>query len=305
VKRKAGDVLGDYVLAVRVGAGPASELWKAVHRDDPRRASAVRFFADGRGVPPLRVKADVLRALDHPNITRVEEVDMAAREPYLRREWVEGASLAGRALRPSEARDVAAQALRALIFAHGRGVVHGRLGPADILVGADGRVRLSDFGLDGSASDPKEDLRALGEALAAAGDPFAARLAAGEFDAAERALKALEALPAPAVGRPKMPSWIAGPILIVGVFLVAYVALGMTFVGLQPSLRLIVGAAGAGLCAAAWRHVHRPLEAAVFWGALLWGYSARTWLPFMAGAGGIALLSGVLWLRRPAATPKA
>src|SRR5687767_5906711 len=126
--RKPGDVLGDYILRERAGGGPASELWRAVHRDDPSRSAAVRFFIGGRGVPPLRVKADVLRGLDHPNIARVEEVDMAADAPYLRREWVDG--------QPAGAlgRDVAVQVLRALAFAHERGVVHGRLGPADLLL---------------------------------------------------------------------------------------------------------------------------------------------------------------------------
>lgn len=283
--RKAGDVLGDYVLRERAGGGPASELWKAVHRDDPARAAAVRFFLGGRDVPPLRVKADSLRGLDHPNIARVEEVDMAAPEPHLRREWVEGPALDRDLPRPA-----AEQVLRALAFAHARGVVHGRLVAADILLGADGRVKVSDFGLAGSSADPKADLRALGELLSPK-DDWGARLRAGEFATADAALSAL-----PAGAPPRMPSWIAGPILIVGAFLIAYVGLGVTFVGLQPSLRMIAGAAGAGLCAVAWRYVQGPLPAAVFWGALFWALGARNLGPSAwGGAGVVALGAAALW----------
>ncbi len=303
MQRKAGDVLGDYVLSERVGGGPASELWKAVHRDDPGRTAAVRFFVGGRGIPPLRLKAEVLRALDHPNIARVDEVDMSAPEPYLRREWVDGGSVAERGLSAAAWRGVALQVLRALAFAHGRGVTHGRLGASNVLLGSDGRVRVSEFGLEGTSTEPKEDLRALGEILRAAGvDPagFTFRLAAGEFSTAAEALAALEGLPAALPAR--MPSWVAGPLLIVGVFLIAYVGVGVTFAGLQPSLRLIAAAAGAGLCAVAWRYVKRPLAAALFWGALLWGFGARVQgIGMLAGAWAVALVSGLLWWKgRPA-----
>jgi hypothetical protein len=303
MSRKPGDVLGDFILRERAGGGPASELWKAVHQDDPARLAAVRFFVEGRGVPPLRVKADVLRALDHPNIARVDEVDMTADAPYLRREWVDHRAGA-------EIRDCAIQVLRALAFAHARGVVHGRLTPADILVGADGRVKVTDFGLEGTSTDPKEDLRALGEVLRKS-DPadkawaeFTARLASGGFASAAEALAAAEALPAPP--RAGLPSWIAGPLMIVGVFMIAYVGIGVTFAGLQPSLRLIAAAAGAGLCAVAWRYVERPRRAAVFWGALLWGFGARVQgLSVLAGAWGVAAVAGGLWLKGGRVTPKA
>lgn len=293
--RKPGDVLGDYILRERAGGGPASELWRAVHRDDPARSAAVRFFIGGRGVPPLRVKADVLRGLDHPNIARVEEVDMAAAEPYLRREWVEG-----QPLERDLPRRAAEQVLRALAFAHARGVVHGRLVAADILLGADGKVKVSDFGFSGSSADPKADLRALGELLPSQ-DAWGARLREGGFDSADAAIEALPASEAPR----GMPSWLGGPLLIVGVFFIAYVALGVTLL-LQPSLRLIAAAAGAGLCAVAWRYVERPLLAAVFWGALLWGFGARVQgLAILAGAWGVAAAAGGLWLKAGRSAPRA
>lgn len=293
---KAGDVLGAYVLRERVGGGPASELWKAAHRDDPARFAAVRFFTQGRGLPPLRVKVDVLRALDHPNIARVEAVDMASDPPYLLREWVEHKGVV-------ELGECAVQVLRALAAAHSRGVTHGRLTPSDILVGADGRIKVTDFGLEGTSADPKEDLLAFGEFLRKTPsttrpgwEAFTARLASDGFASAAEALAAVEALPPkPARG---MPSWIAGPVLIVGAFLIAYVGAGMTFVGLQPSLRLLAGGAGVALCAVAWRHVARPLPAALFWAALFWAYGARAWPRAALAAGVLALLAGAAWVRR-------
>ncbi|HEX7898481.1 MAG TPA: protein kinase [Planctomycetota bacterium] len=285
--RKPGDVLGSYILEERVGGGPASEIWRASLRDGRAPAAAVRFFLRGRDVPPLRVGADVLRSLTHENIARVVEVDVTAADPYLLREWVPGRSLEGRALSHGEA----GQVLRALSFAHARGVVHGRLAPSNVFAGT-GVVKVADFGLAGSEDTPAADLRALG-GLLPAGDPWGARLRAGEFPTAEAALAALPVAP-PA----RMPSWIAGPLMIVGVFFIAYVAVGVTMAtGLQPSLRLIAAAAGVGLCALAWRYVERPLLAAVFWGALLWGFGARVLSPWiLAGAWATALAAGGLWI---------
>lgn len=293
MERKGGDVLGDWILREVAGPGPASELWRAVHRDDPTRAAAIRFF-----VAPVRVKAELLRSLEHPNIARVQEVDAAAAEPFLRREWVEGAPLYPRALSSREAAEVAGRVLQALAHAHAKGISHGRLTSMNVLLGAGGRVTVTDFALSGGPADPAGDLRALAELLAEsglAGSPWLQRLQAGGFASADEARAALPA-------RAPLPSWIAGPVLIVGVFFIAYVAVGVTFAGLQGSLRLLAAAAGVGLCAAVWKHLERPLAAAVFWGALFWGYGARLQSGYaVAGAAVVALAAGAAWRagRRP------
>ncbi|HYE97346.1 MAG TPA: serine/threonine-protein kinase [Planctomycetota bacterium] len=141
--------VGDYVLAAPAGRGPGSEVWKAAHRADPARVAAIKLF--GPGGPALLAKPADLEALDHPNIVRVEGVRRGAEPPHVLREWVEGESLEARigrkgALSGASAKDLAAQTLRALQYAHGRGVPHGNLKESDLLLADDGRVRVVDFG---------------------------------------------------------------------------------------------------------------------------------------------------------------
>lgn len=160
--------VGDYVLAAPAGRGPRSEVWKAAHRADPARVAAIKLFeADG---PPLLSKPAALEALDHPNIVRVEGVRRGAEPPHVLREWVEGESLEARldrkgALPAAGLKDVADQVLRALQYAHGRGVAHGNLKESDVLLAADGRVRVVDFGFAPSPAaveDARERLQGRG-----------------------------------------------------------------------------------------------------------------------------------------------
>jgi hypothetical protein len=90
-------------------------------------------------------------------------------------------------------------------------------------------------------------------------------------------------------------AWIAGPFFIVGVFFVAYVAAGLP--GLQPSLRILAGAAGLALAAAAGRGIAHPWPSAFFWGGAFWAYAGRLYHP-LAIAGGVvvALVGGALYL---------
>lgn len=271
---KAGDVLGGRVLRERIGGGPESELWRA------DGDVALRFFLGGR--PATAV--DVLLSLDHPNLARAFEIETEGAHPRLAREWAPGTSAEGRPL----TRDEAEQVLLALAYLHGRGVAHGRLTASNV-VGREGRVKVTDAGLvEGEAA---ADLRALG-ALLPPGDSWGERLRSGAFASADEALRGR-----PAEERRRMPSWFAGPVLIVGVFLIAYVAAGMTFAGLQAPLRLLAGAAGAALAAVAWRNVEGPLAAALFWGALFWAYGARATPRFALIAGALALAAAVAWLR--------
>ncbi len=94
-------------------------------------------------------EARTLARLEHPGIVAVHDFGTtAAGDAYLVMQLVPGGSLAGRLPLPvPEAIDVARQVCEALAYAHGRGVVHRDIKPENVLIGDDGRARLSDFGI--------------------------------------------------------------------------------------------------------------------------------------------------------------
>jgi serine/threonine-protein kinase len=99
-----------------------------------------------------RREADLLQSLSHPNIVAVRGWILDGEQAGLITEFVEGGSLERLleergALSVEQALTIVSQAARALAYAHGRGVVHRDVKPANLLLSADGTVKVSDFGL--------------------------------------------------------------------------------------------------------------------------------------------------------------
>jgi len=154
-------VAGRYELRERLGSGAGGEVWSA---DDPRigRRVAVKFLrAPDQLNPELRaewenrffLEARVAGRLSHPGIVSVYDVGTASDgRPFIVMEVVEGHNLD--ALRRAEPPPTLEQIVRwtievaeALDVAHRSGIVHRDIKPANILIGADGRARITDFGI--------------------------------------------------------------------------------------------------------------------------------------------------------------
>jgi serine/threonine-protein kinase len=134
--------------------------------------------ADAAFLERLEHQAQRAAGLTHPNIAAVHGAGGDSRSRFVVTELVAGSSLddmvAHRGpLPPLGAARVAAQVCAALAAAHGRGLAHGHLTPANILLGIDGQVKVTDFGLaqaarpSACASDPAADLQGVGRCLAA------------------------------------------------------------------------------------------------------------------------------------------
>jgi hypothetical protein len=150
------EVAGGHQLVELLARGAASEVWRARSRDGSGVDVAVK-----RG-PGLRAEAEVMARLDHPNVVRLLAT-VPDRATVPRRDSVaivmplaEGGSLEdllrrrGR-LDPAEAVAILAPLAEALAHVHGRGVVHGDVKPANVLLTASGAPLLADFG---AAGDP-------------------------------------------------------------------------------------------------------------------------------------------------------
>src|SRR4051794_340518 len=121
-----------------------------------KRQVAIKALPASLGDDPerlarLRREAEVLAALNHPNIAQIHGLEKSDGTIALVMELVEGPTLADRVadgpLPWEEALPIARQIADALEAAHEKGIVHRDLKPANIKVTPDGVVKVLDFGL--------------------------------------------------------------------------------------------------------------------------------------------------------------
>ncbi len=162
-----------------VGFGATGEVWRGrdLATGDPVAIKRLRVD-DAGGRARLRREAALLTALDHPHLVSVREVVVTDRECALILDYAAGGSLAGLLrrrgrLRPGEVVTALAPVAAALAFAHGEGVVHGDVTPANVLFTADGRPLLADLGVARVVGD-EDAVRATPDYV----DPVVARGAA-------------------------------------------------------------------------------------------------------------------------------
>lgn len=155
---RTGLILDDrYQLAEPIAAGGVGQVWRAADLLLDREVAVKLLRPEYADHPDtlerFRAEAKHAGSLTHPCVARVYDYGNAgpAVPPYLVMEYVDGPSLADMLavdpVHPIVALDVAAQAAAGLDAAHRIGLVHRDIKPGNILVGADGLVKITDFGI--------------------------------------------------------------------------------------------------------------------------------------------------------------
>jgi serine/threonine-protein kinase len=163
--------VGRYQLFETLGVGATSRV---VRGFDPMigRPVAIKVFpseiAQGQARELFLREARVVGQLSHPNIITLHDmgIEESTQTPYLVMEYVDGVALdrileRGTLPLPRACAWIA-HAAEALDVAHKRGVIHGDVKPANILISADGRVKLTDFGMARVARREARDSALLG-----------------------------------------------------------------------------------------------------------------------------------------------
>jgi len=150
-----GSRLGAYEILSLLGAGGMGEVYRArdqrLNRQVALKVLPASVAADAERLARFEREAQVLAALNHPNIAAIYGVEDSGGTPALVMELVEGDTLADRiATGPiplDEALPIARQIAEGLEAAHEQGIIHRDLKPANIKVRTDGLVKVLDFGL--------------------------------------------------------------------------------------------------------------------------------------------------------------
>jgi hypothetical protein len=163
-------VAGRYRLVAPVGSGGMGRVWRA-HDELLDREVAVKELVVPAGMSVADRRAAQLRTerkartaarVDHPAVVRIYDVLRATGRSWIVMKYVRSRSLHIRVsqdgpLTHSEAARVGVALLEALQAAHAAGVLHRDVKPHNVLIGPDGRVVLTDFGLATLSVAPARD----------------------------------------------------------------------------------------------------------------------------------------------------
>jgi serine/threonine protein kinase len=164
-------VAGRYAIEGLVGRGGMGSVYRAYDRelDEVIALKVLRreLLESPEMIEQFRSEVRLARRVAHPNVARTYDIGQHGVDRFMTMEFVEGESLAVRIARDrridsartvSTARSIA----KGLAAAHRAGVVHRDLKPENVLLGRDGRVAITDFGIACMLVDPDRPSREAG-----------------------------------------------------------------------------------------------------------------------------------------------
>jgi eukaryotic-like serine/threonine-protein kinase len=165
---------GRYRVLQRVGSGGMADVVCAEDLQLGRKVAIKllhrRFAEDAEFVERFRREASSAAGLQHPNVVAVYDRGAWDGTYYIAMEYLDGRSLKKLVqdeapLAPARAVDLTMQILKAARFAHKRGIIHRDLKPHNVIVDAEGRAKVTDFGIaKAGASDMTQTGSIMGTA---------------------------------------------------------------------------------------------------------------------------------------------
>ncbi len=154
----SGIALGRYQLDAVLGEGGHGVVFRAFDRTLLRPVAIKMLHVAGEGEDASALRASLLREavlaarLSHPHIVGIYDFQETRRAAFIVMELVEGVGLdryllAKEVLPPEETISIALAVSQAVAFAHSQRLIHRDLKPGNVLLGRDGAIKVSDFGI--------------------------------------------------------------------------------------------------------------------------------------------------------------
>lgn len=153
---KVGERLGNFLIRAEIGHGGMGTIYYAtdtmLNREVALKVVHPQLADNQQLMERFKIEAMTQARLNHPGIVTIFSFNRIEDEYVIAMEYVEGRSLKEilqerKQLHPAEAVDIITQVAEGLRYAHAHNVIHRDIKPANILVGRDGKVKISDFGI--------------------------------------------------------------------------------------------------------------------------------------------------------------
>ncbi len=150
-----GAQLGPYKIQALLGVGGMGEVYRGrdtrLGRDVALKVISEKLVGDPSSRRRFELEARAASALNHPAIVTIYDVGVSDGVSWIAMEWVEGRTLrhalTDGPLPIRDAWSIARQMADGLAAAHAKGIVHRDLKPENVMLAADGRAKILDFGL--------------------------------------------------------------------------------------------------------------------------------------------------------------
>ena len=151
---EVGELVGSYRIRSVLGSGGMGQVYGAYDRK-LGRGIALKVLPPRLNTTEYRRRfereAQAIAALNHPNIVHLYSVEESRNVHFITMELVDGRTLGDlipeRGLHLKQFLELATQLADALVAAHDRGIIHRDLKPANVIVNAEGRAKILDFGV--------------------------------------------------------------------------------------------------------------------------------------------------------------
>jgi serine/threonine protein kinase/WD40 repeat protein len=163
---------GEYEILGEIARGGMGVVYRA-RQTRLNRTVALKMILSGQLASDVDIKrfyseAEAAAALEHSGIVPIYEVGQQGSQHFFSMAYIAGQSLNDRLksgpLPPREAAEIMAQVAEAVEFAHEKGIIHRDLKPHNILLDADGKPKVTDFGL-AKRMDSADGLTSTGDVL--------------------------------------------------------------------------------------------------------------------------------------------
>ena len=147
---------GRYEIETLIGVGGMANVYRAKDLLENRTVAVKilrdEFLSNEELVRRFKNESKAISLLNHPNIVRVFDVSVSDKVQYIAMEYIDGVTLKEYieqrgVLTWKETLHFITQTLEALQHAHNKGIVHRDIKPQNIMVLADGSIKVMDFGI--------------------------------------------------------------------------------------------------------------------------------------------------------------